>query len=146
MADAVAAFPHAAQGSPYTPSGFQRKLASTTPPHTARWVLIGFGLLLVGIVAFVVSPTAGIIFLGLPVLPWIVIFPLQALTLLMASIPFEWIGSLGPPGSTTITKLLAVAIMAGWVVHLLIHKQRVRIGSAGLLLVSYVAFGALSCV
>ena len=109
-------------------------------------VLVGLVLLLAGLAAFLLSPKYGIMALGLPVAPLFVISPAQALTLVIAAVPFDAVASLGLPGSLTITKLLALAVIAGWIIHTLIRRQRIRLGTPGLLLVAYVLFAAASCL
>lgn len=134
----VAPFPHAARDNSYS--------VVTSTRQSALWLLLGFVLLLAGLAAFMASPKLGIMALGLPALPLLVLFPPQALMLVIALVPFDAVASLGPPRSTTITKLVAVAVIAGWVVHLLIRRQRLRMGGPALLLVAYVAFAAASSI
>ena len=147
MPNSVAPFPHTARDSSHSSARFRQKLAIVMPVRqNVLWMVLGFVLLPVGLAAFMVSPKLGIMALGLPAFPSLVLYPPQALMLVIALVPFDAVAGLGPSEGTTLTKLVALAVMAGWVVRLLIRRQHLRLGAAGMLLAAHVAFGAASAL
>jgi O-antigen ligase len=103
----------------------------------------GIGALLVGIAGFAVSPKLGILALGLPIAPFFVLAPDKALLLVVAALPFDAVAALAP-GSATLTKLLGMAALAGWVVHVLLRRQRIQIGLPGFFVLGWIAMAVLS--
>jgi O-antigen ligase len=97
-----------------------------------------------GVLAFFAHPKLGALALASLVAPLLVISPRHGLLLLIAALPIDAVGSLGPPGTATITRLLGVGVMAGWVLHVLLRRERVVLGRPGGLLLAYLAFAASS--
>jgi len=111
---------------------------------TVGVVAIGAGLLVAGGLAFLINPKFGAAALGLPALPLLVMYPAHALLLFIGAMPFDAVASLLPDRTLTLTRLLGVAVIGGWVVWVLVNRVRVRLGLPGLLLGAYVGFAALS--
>jgi len=114
------------------------------PAAPWRWVSAGVGLLALGIVAYLVSPKLGILALGLPGVPLLVLYPALGLLGLIALIPFDSVASLVPSNTLTLTSLAGMVVMGGWLVHLLVRRSRLRLSGPGLLLLAYVLFALLS--
>jgi len=108
------------------------------------WLAAGGGLLFVGIAAYLVSPKLGILALGLPAAPLLVLYPQLGLLGVIALIPFDSIASLVPSRTFTLTRLVGMAVMGGWVVNLLVRRERVTLGTSAILLLAYVAFALIS--
>lgn len=130
--------------------------AGRAEPHAVRAArgsgsavgAIGLGALALaaGIVAFLASPKLGLLSFGIALAPLLVIAPDKAVLLVFAAVPFDSISSLGPPGTLTLTRTLGLAVMAGWVVNMLLRRQRPRFGTPGYLLLAFIAFAALSSI
>ncbi|MEW6268547.1 MAG: O-antigen ligase family protein [Thermodesulfobacteriota bacterium] len=118
---------------------------------TDRWArlvpwlpAIGAIVLPIGVAAFLVHPKLGALALGGLLAPLLVVSPPHALLLLIAALPVDAVASLGPPGTATLTRLLGFAVMGGWVVHVLLYRERIRLGAPGLWLLAYIAYSAIS--
>lgn len=109
-------------------------------------VIVGSVALLFGIAGFMVSPKIGLATLGLPLIPLLVIAPAKALLLFFAALPFDSIASLGARGAATLTRLLALAVSAGWILSMILRRQRPRFDVPGYLLLAYLAFAAVSSI
>jgi O-antigen ligase len=98
-----------------------------------------------GAMACNMSPAFGVAALALPAAPLLVLAPELALLALVAALPFDALASLDEDHMLTLTRLLGVAVLGGWVLHVVARpRQRVRLGRPGLLLLAYVAFAAVS--
>lgn len=107
-------------------------------------VAVGVVLLLVGSMAFLVDPKFGAAVLGIPALPLLVMYPAHALLAFVGVMPFDAVAALLPDKTLSLTKLLGIAVIAGWAVWVLANRVRVRLTLPGLLLAAYVSFAALS--
>lgn len=126
------------------PAAAARAYPSGESASSWPWIAAGAGLLVAGIAAFLVSPKLGILALGLPAAPLVVLYPQLGLFAVIALVPFDSIASLVPSRTFTLTRLVGMAVMGGWVVNVLVRRERVRLGLPGLLLVAYVAFALVS--
>jgi O-antigen ligase len=114
------------------------------PPATWPWIAVAGAMLLAGVGAALIHPLAGVAALALPLLPLLVLAPDLALLGLTATLPFDAIASLVDARTLSLTRLLGVAVLAGWILWLLIHRERVRVGRPALALLAYVLFAAVS--
>lgn len=108
-------------------------------------IVAASGILLAGLAAFTVSPKAAILIaLAVPAAPLLILGPAKALLLVVAVLPFDSIASLGPSGAVTLTRLLGTATIGVWLLHILLRRQRLRLGAPGFLILGYIAFAATS--
>lgn len=114
------------------------------PPAVWPWVALAAAVLLAGIGAALMHPLAGVAALALPLLPVLVLAPDVALLGLAAVLPFDAIASLAASQTLSLTRVLALPVVAGWMLWLLMHRQRVRMGVPLLALLAYVALAAVS--
>lgn len=113
-------------------------------PASWPWLAAGGALLVAGLAAFLVSPKLGILALGLPAAPLVILYPQIGLLAVIALIPFDSIASLVPSRTLTLTRLAGMAVVGGWVVNVLVRRSRVTLGTPGLFLVAYVVFALTS--
>jgi O-antigen ligase len=106
--------------------------------------LVAAAVLIAGAVACLDSPLLGIAVLVLPAVPLLVGAPGLALLALIAALPFDAVASLVESHTLTLTRVLGVAVLGGWVLHVAWHGRTIRLGSPGLLILAYVAFAAAS--
>ena len=107
------------------------------------WLAAGALLLALGLVGFLIHPILGAAVLGIFVAPIFVTAPRYALLLFAALLPFDGVSSVGD-GGITLTRLLGLALFAGWILHVLITRERVQLTRAGWGLVAFGLFAALS--
>jgi hypothetical protein len=109
------------------------------------WIAVAVLALGAGAAACFASPALGVAALALPAAPLLVVAPDLAILALVAALPFDALAALDDTGMLTVTRLLGIAVLGGWVVHVVAHpRRRVRLGRPGLLLLAYVAFAAVS--
>src|SRR4051794_11673864 len=72
-------------------------------------------LLPLGVLAFLATPKLGLLALVALAAPVLVLSPSVGLLALIATLPIDAVGSLGPPGTATVTRLLGLAVVGGWV-------------------------------
>lgn len=120
--------------------------APAAPPHrTVVWGLVAAaGVLVAGLAAFMVSPKLGLLALGVPAVPVLVLAPDKAVLLVLAALPFDAVASIAGAGTITLTRLLGMAVLGGWVLHVLVRRRQLRVGAPGYVLLAYVAFAAAS--
>ena len=121
-----------------------RPTASTRVPGTRAWIIGGAAAVLTGLAAYDIDPRAGIAVLGAAAAPLLVVMPQRAFLILVAALPFDALASLAESRTLSLTRLLGVAVLGGWLAHALITRTPIRLGRAGWLLAAYVAFAALS--
>jgi O-antigen ligase len=125
--------------------------------HTTTQAMPGYGggpvgaytiaagaLLLGGLLAFLVHPVLGIGVLGLLVAPVLVLAPHHGVLALVAVLPFDAVLAFGEESAFGMTRLLGLAVVAGWVAHVLFERQAVRLAPAGWIFVAYAGFAGLS--
>jgi O-antigen ligase len=100
-------------------------------------------LLVLGLGGYLVHPVLGFGVIALLAAPVFVVAPKYALLALVALLPFDAVSALDANGAT-LTRLLGMAIMGGWVVHVLVEGTTVRVTRSAMVLALYVAFAALS--
>ena len=93
----------------------------------APWIAGGALVLAVGLGAFFVHPLLGAAVLGAFAAPLFVTAPRYAFLLFVALLPFDAVSSLSSDGGAggggvTITRLLGLALFAGWIMHLVIER------------------------
>jgi O-antigen ligase len=109
------------------------------------WIVVAVVALGAGVAACLVSPALGVVALALPAAPLLVLAPEMALLALIAVLPFDTLGSLDQSSTMSVTRLVGIAVLGGWVLHALAHPgRRVRLGRPGLLLLAYVVFATAS--
>src|SRR5262245_58153104 len=113
-----------------------------SPPWSAPWsgavVLLALGA---GAAACCTGPTLGGAALALPAAPLLVVAPHLAVLGLVAALPFDALASLDEAGALTLTRLLGIAVLGGWVLHAVASpRRRIRLSRPGLLLFAYVTF------
>jgi O-antigen ligase len=109
------------------------------------WIAVGVIALGAGTMACLTSPALGLAALALPAAPLLVMAPELALLALVAALPFDALAAVDESGMLTLTRLLGIAVLGGWVVHVLARPaRRVRLGRPGRLLLAYVAFATVS--
>ena len=114
-------------------------------PDALPWIAVAVLALGAGAAACFASPALGVAALALPAAPLLVVAPDLAILALVAALPFDALAALDDTGMLTLTRLLGIAVLGGWVVHVVAHpRRRVRLGRPGLLLLAYVAFAAVS--
>ena len=114
-------------------------------PTEWPWIALAVLALGAGAAACFASPALGIAALALPAAPLLVVAPDLAILALVAALPFDALAALDETGMLTLTRLLGIAVLGGWVVHVVANPaRRVRLGRPGLLLLAYVAFAAVS--
>src|SRR5262249_22924990 len=117
---------------------------SASPPAWS-WIAVAVLALGAGAAACFVSPALGIAALALPAAPLLVVAPDLAILALVAALPFDALAAVDESGMLTLTRLLGIVVLGGWVVHVVARpSRRVRLGRPGLLLLAYVAFAAVS--
>lgn len=114
------------------------------PPATWPWIAVAAAVLVAGIGAALIHPLAGVAALALPLLPLLVLAPDLALLGLTAVLPFDGVASLVDARTLSLTRLLGLPVLAGWLLWLLMHRERIRVGRPALALLAYVAFAAVS--
>src|SRR5262245_61328947 len=128
----------------WTSAGAAR--SRTAPAWPAAWV--GAVVLLVlgaGVAACFTSPMLGVAALALPAAPLLLFAPDVAVLGLVAALPFDALTSLDEAGALALTRLLGIAVLGGWVLHVVASsRRRVRLGRPGLLLFAYVTFATVS--
>src|SRR6185436_12221568 len=67
-----------------------------------------------------------------------------ALLLFLAILPFDALTSIDETKMLSLTRLMGLALLGGWMLHLLVAQRRVRITPGAWRLVAYVAFAAVS--
>ena len=98
-----------------------------------------------GAIACFTSPALGLAALALPAAPLLVLAPELAVLGLVAALPFDALTSLDETHALSLTRLLGIAVLGGWVVHMVASpRRRIRLGRPGRLLFAYVAFAAIS--
>jgi O-antigen ligase len=118
-----------------------------TGTSAGPWTAAAIVLLLVGLAAFVVSPVLGVGVGALLVAPLFVLSPRYGLLVFAALLPFDAVSALGDgERALSLTRLVGLAVIGGWIVHLLAERRRVRLGRSTRWLVAYVGFAALSVV
>lgn len=115
----------------------------TTGSGSGSWIAVAGVLLLLGLAGFLVHPILGVGVLGLLVAPAFVLAPHYALLLFVAVLPFDAVLS-SDGGGMSITKLLGLALLGGWLLHVVFERRRVRVPWPAWWLAAYVAFGAVS--
>jgi len=110
----------------------------------APWLAAGALVLAVGLGAFFVHPLLGAAVLGLFAAPLFVVAPQYAFLLFVALLPFDAVSSLQSEGGVTITRLIGLALFAGWILHLVIERKRVRLTRGARRLCVFVAFAGVS--
>ena len=115
------------------------------PAATSAWLGAATVLLAVGLAGFLVHPVLGMGVIALLAAPVFVVAPKYALLPLVALLPFDAVSALEADGAS-MTRLLGIALMGGWVVHVLVEKDRVRVTRPATILGLYVAFATLSVV
>ena len=108
------------------------------------WIGIASFLLLLGLAGFLVHPVLGVGVLALLGAPVFVLSPRYALLLVLAILPLDALTSIDEGGMLSLTRLLGLALLGGWVLHLLVERRRVRIAPGAWRLGAYVAFAAVS--
>lgn len=112
---------------------------------TWPWIALGLAGLAAGAAACLASPTLGLLVLALPAAPLLVLAPDLALLALVAALPFDAIAALVEARTVTLTRLLGIAVLGGWLLHVVASpRRRVRLGRPGQLLAAYVVFAAVS--
>jgi O-antigen ligase len=126
-------------------AGAERGRTESAWPPAWPWVAVAVLALGAGAAACFASPALGIAALALPAAPLLVVAPDLAVLALVAALPFDALAAVDESGMLTLTRLLGIAVLGGWVVHVVAHPaRRVRLGRPGLLLLAYVAFAAVS--
>jgi O-antigen ligase len=111
---------------------------------TPGLVVVGLALA-AGTAACFASPALGVAALALPAAPLLVLAPELALLGLVAALPFDALTSLDESHALTLTRLLGIAVLGGWVLHVVASPQRrVRLGRPALLILAYVTFAGVS--
>jgi len=110
----------------------------------APWLAAGALVLAVGLGAFFVHPLLGTAVLGIFAVPMFVVAPQYAFLMFVALLPFDAVSSLTSEGGVTVTRLLGLALFAGWIMHLVIERKRVRLTRGAWRLLAFVGFAALS--
>jgi hypothetical protein len=115
-------------------------------PGAPSWPLLVVmaAVLLGGLAAFVLSPKLGLAALALPVAPLLVLAPQYAVLALVAALPFDAVAALSDEGAFTLTRLLGLAVLGGWLVHAIAEGRAVRLATGGRLLAAYVLFAVVS--
>jgi len=112
---------------------------------TLPWLVGAVALLAGGLIAFLVDPRLGLVVAAVPLAPLLVLRPEYGLYLLFAVVPFDAVAALSEDeGASTLTRLLGIAVLGAWVIHLLGNRRSVRLGTAGTVLMAYVVFAATS--
>ncbi len=96
-----------------------------------------------GIAAYWISPKLGVLALAAPLGVVAVLSSKVGVLAVAAAIPLDPVAGL-VPGAFTLTKLLGLVVVAGWLVNSAIRRQPIRLGLPGLCLLAYVIFAALS--
>src|SRR5262249_42460251 len=98
-----------------------------------------------GAIACFTSPALGLAALALPAAPLLVLAPELAVLGLVAALPFDALTSLDETHALSLTRLLGIAVLGGWVAHMVASpRRRIRLGRPGRLLFAYVTFAAIS--
>ncbi len=119
----------------------------TAPASRAPWIAAAVALVTLGAgaAACFTSPLLGVAALALPAAPLLLLAPHLAILGLVAALPFDALTSLDDTGALTITRLLGIAVVGGWVLHVVASpRRRVRLGRPGVLLFAYVTFATIS--
>ena len=111
---------------------------------TGMWIGVATGLLLMGLAGFLVHPVLGAGVLALLVAPIFVLSPRYALLLVLAILPFDALTSVDEGGMLSLTRLFGLALLGGWIVHLLVERRPVRIAPGAWRFGAFVAFAAVS--
>ena len=114
------------------------------PASTVPWLAAAALVLVAGLGAFLVHPLLGLAVFGVFVVPLFVTEPRYALLLFVALLPFDAVASLGPDSGVTLTRLLGLALFGGWILHVIIRRQRIRLTRSGWRLVAFVVFAGIS--
>src|SRR4029450_5109125 len=111
---------------------------------TPGLVVVGLALA-AGTAACFASPALGVAALALPAAPLLGLAPELALLGLAAALPFDALPSLDESHALTLTRLLGIAVLGGWVLHVVASPQRrVRLGRPALLILAYVPVARVS--
>lgn len=113
----------------------------------ASWIVIAAALMALGgaAAACVGSPTLALAALALPAAPLLVLAPELAVLGLVAALPFDALTALDESQGLSLTRLLGIAVLGGWVLHVVASpRRRVRLGRPALLLLAYVTFAGVS--
>ena len=108
------------------------------------WIAVASVLLLLGLAGFLVHPVLGAGVLAVLVAPVFVLSPRYALLLFLAVLPLDALTTIDESGMLSLTRLLGLALVGGWILHLLVERRRVRIAPAAWRLGAYVAFALVS--
>src|SRR5262245_36807540 len=111
---------------------------------TAPWVVAGAIVLLLGLAAALVHPALGLAVVGLLTSPVFVVAPHRALLLFAAVVPFDAVSALESEGAVTLTRVLGLALLGGWMVFLVANHRRVVITRTAWLFAAYAGLAALS--
>lgn len=117
------------------------------PAWSAPWIAAAVALVALGAgaAACFSSPMLGVAALALPAAPLFVLAPHLAILGLVAALPFDALSSLDDTGALSLTRLLGVAVVGGWVLYVVASpRRRVRLGRPGALLFAYVLFATIS--
>jgi O-antigen ligase len=121
--------------------------STTAAAWPAPWMTAAIALLVLGAgaAACLTSPMLGMAALGLPAAPLLLLAPNLAVLGLVAALPFDALTSLDETHALALTRLLGIAVLGGWVLHVVASpRRRVRLGRPGLLLLAYVTFATVS--
>lgn len=107
------------------------------------WVGAAAVLLVLGLAGFLVHPLLGLGVLSLLVAPLFVMAPKYALLLFVAILPFDAVSAIESDGAS-LTRLLGVALMGAWALHVLVEGKPIRVTRPAMALAVFVGFAALS--
>ena len=113
---------------------------------TAPWTAIAGVLLLIGLAAFLVDRRLGIGVCAVLAAPIFVLAPEKGLLIFIAALPFDGVSSLEADRMLSLTRVLGLAVIGGWLLNLLAQQRRVIITRGAWWLIAYVGFAALSIV
>src|SRR5262245_5960377 len=108
------------------------------------WIGGGVLLLVAGLGGYLIHPLLGAGVIGLVAAPVFVLAPERALLLFAVSLPFDAVSGLSEGGSLSLTRVFGLALVGGWVVHVLVEGRRVRLTRPAWLLVAFAGLAALS--
>ena len=124
----------------WMPPGTGREgLAPVRPGTAVAGLALGAGA-----AAGICGPTIAAAALALPAAPLLRLAPDLALLAHITALPFDAVASLVEDRTLTLTRVLGIAVLGGWVLHVVARAKRVRLGRPGLLLLAYAAFAGAS--
>jgi O-antigen ligase len=128
-----------------TSVGARRGRMLSAWPSAWPWIAVAVLALGAGAAACFSSPALGVAALALPAAPLLVVAPDLAVLGLVAALPFDALASLDETRALSLTRLLGIAVLGGWVLHVVASpRQRVRLSRPGRLLLAYVTFATVS--